>query len=269
MGQVADEQANLQHVPHPTPSLLPPCASDIKAPEPVFVRRLPKTLEIAISKIFPGAFSWQGFAYVAATNGLSADSPSFALLTGCGDAIGVFIGHLTLSVLAVTCCSTCFANRPSLDKVVGGALVGLWLASCSMLSGTLWQPLVNWTHPLGFELAALLTGLCCGLSFIAALRLGRDLYGTLLGCGSSVPRGERDNFLADVCLGVSIMGALALFCATDPTLEGNWASPAFGVTDADSKTAGMFKAGASAAVGYLVFQLLQNALLPSGWSYID
>ena len=273
MAQVADEQpqtpAHPPHVPHRPPPLLPPCTNGIKAPERVFVRRLPRTLEISISKIFAGAFSWQGFAFLAAANGLPADSPSFALITGCGDAIGVFFGHLILSVLTVACCSTCFANRWGLDEVGRGAFVGLWLASCSMLSGTLWQPLVNWTHPLGFERAALLTGLCCGLSFIAALRLGRDFYGTLLGCGHSVPRGERDNFRADVCLGVSIMGALALFCATDPTLEGNWARAAFGVTDADTKAAGMVKAGGSAAVGYLVIQLLQNALLPRGWSYLD
>ena len=65
------------------------------------------------------------------------------------------------------------------------------------------------------------------------------------------------------------MGALALFCATDPTLEGNWAQAAFGVHSSDAKAIGMVKAGASAAVGYLVIQVPQNALLPSGWSYLD
>ena len=239
-------------------------------PGHVFLYRTAKSFEVAVTKIFTGAFAWQGAALLAVYAGHGTTSVSFACSTGIGDALGVFIGHVSLSVLARAglhaCC--CSVGQTSRVEISHGVIVGLWLASGSALSGSVWQPVLNLTRSLGFTAAALLTGLFTALAFVAMLRLGRDIYGTLLGWDQSVPPGNRGNCGADLTLGVSILGALGLFCSTDGTLEGNWAA-IFTISDDDSAFAGMVKAGSSGATGFMACQLVQNVLLPHGRSYLD
>merc|ERR1711934_1019387 len=55
--------------------------------------RIYVTAEVMVSKIFPAGFCWQGASVVAGNMGHEADSVPFFLMTGAGDAAGVFLGH--------------------------------------------------------------------------------------------------------------------------------------------------------------------------------
>jgi hypothetical protein len=51
-----------------------------------------ETFGSAITKLFFGGFFWQRFAFATAT--LSSETWTYALVAGCGDAIGVFAGNM-------------------------------------------------------------------------------------------------------------------------------------------------------------------------------
>ena len=99
-------------------------------------RHIP-TLEVIVSKIFPAGFGWQAASVVAGQQGYEADHLGFFLMTGVGDFVGVFAGHLIYTTL---------------KAFVGGKpdpVGSLWLASAAFCSGTAWQPTVNVrVHPL-------------------------------------------------------------------------------------------------------------------------
>lgn len=56
-------------------------------------KRFFTTAEVAVSKIFPAGFGWQGGALAAGMMGYGATDVPLFLMTGCGDALGVGIGH--------------------------------------------------------------------------------------------------------------------------------------------------------------------------------
>ena len=56
-------------------------------------RRFFTTAEVAISKIFPAGFGWQGGALAAGMLGYGATDVPMFLMAGLGDAIGVGLGH--------------------------------------------------------------------------------------------------------------------------------------------------------------------------------
>ena len=90
--------------------------------------------EVAVSKVFPAGFAWQGASLLADNLGMSADSLSFALATGIGNGLGLLTGHTLFMVikaehaLAVT-------GEDSID--IGSEVqTGMLLGSAAFCSGT-------------------------------------------------------------------------------------------------------------------------------------
>ena len=196
---------------------------------------------------------------MAVDAGASSNEPSFAFMAGLGDAIGVFSGNLLLSLLPRY---LIFGEGVAMGTVKGG-----WLAFAALSSGTLWQPVLNMTHALGFTLTALITGLFCAAGFFSLLRLGRDLGSIALQL-QALNGSDLRSLQVDMSIALAVAGGAFLFCATDGSLENNWAS-VFVVSDGTSRPVGMALAGASSACGFLAVQLLMNLVVPDGLLWLD
>jgi hypothetical protein len=73
-------------------------------------------------------------------------------------------------------------------------------------------------------------------------------------------------FYFDVQLALCVSLSDAFFVGTETyELEGNWLAPAFGIYDDTSKFMAMLKSGLSTLTGFLVLQVLQNAILKDCW----
>lgn len=229
--------------------------------EPVAVEkgvgsRFALTFEVIVSKIFPAGFCWQASSLVAeGSMGLAADSVGFALVTGFGDACGVFAGH-SLYKLAQ-------GNMNPEVKMQNEIQVAGWLASAAFLSGTGWQPIVNMcaASGLAFNGAAAVTTIGCAGLFFTGLRLGRNVW--------AVGKGNSENFAKDAQLGISIGGATGAFVGTDVSFAGNWLRPVVGVEECTSDLMGMVKAGSSTGLGFGAFQSVQNVSFPKGSNWTD
>jgi len=218
--------------------------------------RFATTFEVIVSKIFPAGFCWQASSLVAeGTLGLGAESAGFALVTGVGDACGVFAGHSIYKLIQS-------GMNPEIQMQTERQ-VAAWLASAAFLSGTGWQPVVNVCAGmgLGFNGAALVTtGACAGL-FFTGLRLGRRVF--------AVGEANSANFVKDAQLGVAIGGATGAFVGTDVSFAGNWLRPVIGVEETTSDIIGMVKAGSSTSLGFGAFQSVQNVTFPAGSNWTD
>ena len=165
-------------------------------------RRLTPTLEAAMSKVFFGAFAWQGFAYIAKGMGVGSETASYAFFVGLGDAVGVVLSHTALVLLrAAVRCALSYKERSSRYDIIKGFVVGLWMSSAGFMSGTIWQPMLNLTEPeLLFTWAALLTGITSALGFFLLLRAGREVYARVLGLHAWMTYGNWDNLRFDASL---------------------------------------------------------------------
>jgi len=214
------------------------------------------TFEVIVSKIFPAGFCWQASSLVAeGTFGLGAETAGFALVTGVGDACGVFAGHSLYKLVQS-------GMNPEIQMKTEKQVAG-WLASAAFLSGTGWQPIVNMCAGmgLGFNGAALVTtGACAGL-FFTGLRVGRRVF--------SVGEASKENFAKDAQLGISIGGATGAFVGTDVSFGGNWLRPVVGVEETTSDIIGMVKAGSSTSLGFGAVQSVQNVTFPKGSNWTD
>lgn len=231
-------------------------SDEATATEGGVAKRFATTFEVIVSKIFPAGFCWQASSLVAeGTLGLGAETMGFALVTGVGDACGVFAGHSLYKLVQGS-------MNPDI-KMGSEVQVAGWLASAAFLSGTGWQPVVNACAAagLGFNGAALVTTAACGGLFFTGLRLGRRVY--------SVGAADKDNFVKDAQLGVSIGGATGAFVGTDVSFAGNWLRPVIGVEETTSDIIGMVKAGSSTSLGFGVFQSTQNVAMPKGTNWTD
>jgi len=223
-------------------------------------KRLRITAEVAVSKLFPAGFCWQGASVIAEDAGYKADELGFFLYTGAGDFVGVMGGHVLFYSLA---------KQIYLPEVNVGNEVqtGLWLGSAAFLSGASWQPIVNFCSESGmsFTPAALTTTAGCGTMFYLGLRLFRKLYGGLGMTAIDSSAGA----LTDAQLSLAIGGATGAFVGTDLSFSGNWLGGIVGVTDADSIATGMCKAGSSTFLGFSAFQMVQNFVVPAGTNWTD
>lgn len=222
--------------------------------------RFTLSMEVAVSKLFPGGFGWQLASGYADGMGFAAESAGFAVITGAGDAIGVGGGHIIYYGIKKAIVD------PDINMFEQVSL-GTWLGSAAMISGTIWQPTVNLCGAMGLAFPGTfgVTGAVCGLGFFAGLRLFRSLYSNFM----AVPAGNKTNLVADAQLSVSIGGATGTFTGTDPALAGNFYAPLIGVQDADSALLGCTKAGGSTFLGFLKVQSLQNVLYPGNRNWID
>merc|ERR1719230_1488003 len=146
--------------------------------------------------------------------------------------------------------------------------VGVWLGSAAACSGGLWQPFVNAmqaSEKLPFEAVVGGTAVLCGGAFFTGLRLGRAVMPWM-------PGNDNTNFAGDAHLSMAIGGASSFFVGTDVAYlggDGNFLRPLVGVEDADSDIVGIVKAGTSTAMGFSVFQTIQNFVYPKGAAWLD
>jgi len=217
--------------------------------------RLQVTAEVIVSKIFPAGFCWQGASLVAGSLALAPESVAFALMTGFGDAVGVYCGHRALYLAKG-------AMGTKVDQSQEHQIAS-WLASSAFLSGTAWQPAVNFLASCGlaFTPAAVATTFICGFCFFTGLRLGRNVF--------AVGKGDSSNLVKDAQLGFSIGGATGAFVGTDVSFAGNWLAPVVGVEETTGDLAGMVLAGSSTSLGFGALQGVQNIVVPSKQSWND
>ena len=229
----------------------------------MIMNRFRVTLEVAVSKIFPAGFGWQGASVIAGNQGFADTSLSFALTTGLGDGVGVLVGHTGY-----------FAIK---KMVYDGSInlahqfqTGVLLGSAAFCSGTVWQPVVNFlsgTAQLGFNQTLAGTFVCCGTAFYVGLRGGRLIYAPLF---AGVEKPTYGNLKADAALSVSIGGATGAFVGTDVSFgDANWLRGVVGVEDSMSDQTGMILAGSSTALGFSVIQSMQNVSYMQGKNWVD
>jgi hypothetical protein len=227
--------------------------------------RTSATLEVMVSKIFPAGFGWQTASIIAEGQlGLAGDSAAFALATGIGDGLGVFLGHS-----GYYAAKRALARDDTID-VETQIHTGVLLGTAALCSGTAWQPLVNFLQGAGcsFNQTAVGVVVGCGLAFFGGLRAGRfALSGSLHG----VELPSYGNLKADAALSVSIGGATGAFVGTDVSFAAgeNWLRPVVGVEEGMSNLAGCLTAGASTSIGFTAFQTAQNVAYDQGKSWVD
>lgn len=231
----------------------------------LLVNRFGITVEVMVSKIFPAGFGWQYASCIAEANmGLAADSAGFALMTGVGDGLGVFLGHSLYFVGKKAVTGDANINIKSESQT------GLLLGSAAFCSGTAWQPAVDLLTSSGMTFTPVAAGVTvlCGSAFYAGLRFFRKIYGGFLGL-DGVEENSYSNLKADALLSLSIGGATGAFVGTDVSQTANWLRPVVGIEDGTSTLVGAATAGSSTALGFFAFQSAQNIIEPEGKNWVD
>lgn len=198
---------------------------------------------------------------------LTSSSAGTALLTGLGDAAGVFMGSIVYDLFF------CFVlEGPALgwDSVWDGLL----LAAGGFCSGTSWQPIVNLVTAAGvsFSLGMVFVGLVCGSAFLCGILLGAELLGrpgslrslrrlgatrSLDSDGSTSSRISsrirsciswqdfRTAVYLSATLSVAVAGAAAFFVGTETSYSGNGLRHFVGERGQDSEIVNCSLAGTS------------------------
>jgi len=216
------------------------------------------TAEIAVSKLFPGGFGWQAFSVGATHMGYGGTDAALWIMTGIGDMLGVFLGHLVYMGIKKSL-------MPSKKTMFDEFGVALWLGTAAFCSGTIWQPTVNTAVGWGFSfpMVAMITTISCTLLFLIGLRIGRR---TFSGLGIEGPK--QRNFSEDAGLAFAIGGAGGMFVGTDITIPKNCMDSFIGVYPDMTPIQGCIKAGTSTAVGFSLFHTIQNSRAQSSTYYM-
>jgi len=228
------------------------------------IDRFVVTAEVTVSKIFPAGFGWQTSSIIAENNfGFAADTMSFALTTGVGDAIGVLGGHTAYYALKKA------AVDPSID-MKEQFQTGVLLGSAAFCSGTAWQPLVDALQGANLSFNGVFAGTWagCGLAFYLGLRAGRTI---LSGYLEHVEEPTYANSKNDASLSVSIGGATGFFVGTDAAYlpQQNFLINVVGIKDGTPDLVGCAIAGTSTSLGFVAAQSGLNMIFPAGKCWND
>lgn len=228
----------------------------------MMARRIQVTAEVTVSKIFPAGFGWQTSATMAEAAGMSDANLDFALATGFGDGLGVFLGHTLY----------CVAKKAVVDPTIdikSQSQTGILLGSAAFCSGSAWQPFVNAIQAAGFGFTSslILTGMCGTAAFFGGLRAGRAVYGKIF---DGVDEATYANLKADAALSVAVGGAAGCFVGTDVSYgAANWLRPIVGVEETTASMTASVLAGSSTSLGFCVVQMGENALYPKNKCWVD
>lgn len=246
---------------------LPPKLDDKEEKQPLtgIKKRFYITAEVTVSKIFPAGFGWQSSSILAENYlGYSADSLSFALTTGMGDALGVLVGHCAYygTKKAIT------GNEKILMKREFDT--GVLLGSAAFCSGTMWQPLVDALQGASLPFAGVFAGtwVGCGTAFYLGLRAGRTILPGIL---EYVEEPTYDNSKTDASLSMVIGGATGFFVGTDAAYlpSQNFLIDIVGIPDGTPNLTGCAIAGSSTSLGFGVAQTGFNIIYPAGKCWND
>jgi hypothetical protein len=232
---------------------------------PDYMKRFSTTAEVLVSKIFPAGFGWQyGSTLAQEIFQFSPDSLSFALTTGTGDALGVFLGHMGYYTLKKQIKSD---SKIELDKERD---TGILLASAAFCSGSLWQPLVNLlqSSDLSFQTVFAGTWIGCGTAFYLGLRAGRTFLPRVL---PSIEEPTYENSKNDASLSIAIGGATGFFVGTDVAYlpNQNFLIDIVGIHEGTSTLTGCAIAGTSTSLGFGAAQTGLNIAYPRGKCWND
>jgi len=228
------------------------------------VDRFAVTAEVTVSKIFPAGFGWQSSSIVAEQYlGYGADTMSFALTTGLGDAIGVFLGHSGYFAIK----KAAYDSGINMKREVH---TGALLASAAFCSGTAWQPLVDALQGANLSFSAVFAGtwVGCGTAFYLGLRGSRTI---LSGYLEHVHEPTYENSKNDASLSVAIGGATGFFVGTDAAYlpEQNFLIDIVGIKDGTPDLLGCAIAGTSTGLGFIAAQSPMNIIFPTGKCWND
>ena len=230
--------------------------ADLGDPPPGYVQqRFVGLFHAVVSKVFWAGFFWEFFGEVFGDN--DYHTVKYAVLTGLGDSSGVFTGHM----LYFTALGGCALDAAAAREWPAARL----LATVSLLTGTAWQPLVNLClDTFGFDFLGtfFFVGAVSGLIFFCGLRVGRRAFDD---------EGAEDaaGVYKDASLALSIAGAEAFFVCTTPARLTSKDFSMFSVYDNDGWLLASWKAGASVAAGFILVQVLQNLVVPFGYTWVD
>jgi hypothetical protein len=228
------------------------------------MNRFAITAEVTVSKIFPAGFSWQSASIIADTKlGYAADSTAFALTTGFGDALGVFLGH----------CAFYSAKKALVDSSINmnkELQTGIFLGSAAFCSGTAWQPLVDALQGANLSFMQVFAGtwLGCGTAFYVGLRAGRTIFSGFM---EHIQEPTYENSLNDKSLSAVIGGATGFFVGTDAAYlpDQNFLIDIVGIQDGTPDLTGCAIAGTSTSLGFVASQSVFNVIYPSGKCWND
>jgi len=235
------------------------------------VKRFKNTSEVLISKIFPAGFCWQGASILADKMGFHENNIDFALMTGLGDGLGVFGGHMLFCSIA----KKTYLPDTNLKKESQNAML---LGSAAFCSGMVWQPIVNYCHynNMNFMNSMLTTTLICGSSFFVGLRVFRKLYNKISKQTKNEQSCEKmftyiddnnpNNLIKDLQLSLSIGGATGAFVGTDLSFSDNFIIPILGTYESLSYINCMLLAGKSTCLGFGIVQSFQNISTKNNWT---
>jgi len=228
--------------------------------ESMITKRYSSTMEVIVSKIFPAGFFWQ---LAATLSGFSDDTLQFTICAGVGEAIGVLLGHTLYQTLK----SSKDSDRINLSEIIQ---TGVFLATGTLFSGTLWQPIVNSLQGMGLSFLGVLVGtwIICTYAFNFGLRLARNIYSEKM---KYVECPTWENSRSDILLSISIGGATAFFVGTDTSYrpEENFLMNLVGIHDEYSSLYSALIAGCSTSIGFGVAQVAANLVFPAGKCWID
>jgi hypothetical protein len=223
------------------------------------------TAEVTVSKIFPAGFGWQSSSILAENHlGYAADTMSFALTTGAGDALGVLLGHVSFYASKK---ALGFDSTINMSKEVH---TGILLGSAAFCSGTAWQPLVDALQGANLSFSSVFVGtwVGCGTAFYAGLRGGRSI---LSGYLQHIEEPTYENSKTDLQLSTVIGGATGFFVGTDAAYlpDQNFLIDIVGIADGTPDLTGCVIAGSSTAMGFAASQTGMNMIFPAGKCWND
>lgn len=232
---------------------------------PSYTKRFRVTAEVVISKIFPAGFGWQTGSIIATQSmNFTPDSAPFALMTGAGDALGVFLGHCGYYALKKS-----ITGNPKI-LMSRERDTGILLASAAFCSGSIWQPLVNALQgaELCFNSVFAGTWIGCSTAFYIGLRAARTLLPRFL---KYVEEPTYENSKMDASLSLSIGGATGFFVGTDTAYlpHQNFLIDVVGITEGTSDLSGCVLAGSSTSLGFSASQTLLNMTYPKDRCWND
>ncbi|KAL7482398.1 hypothetical protein ACHAW6_008067 [Cyclotella cf. meneghiniana] len=235
------------------------------------MERFKVTAEVTVSKIFPAGFAWQSSSILAdSILGYTPDSVGFALTTGFGDAVGVFVGHCVYFFAKKNLVHANGSDGKANIDMEKEVQTGMLLGSAAFFSGTAWQPVVNALQGMELPFFQVFVGtwIGCATAFYLGLRTARTF---LSGPLKHVHYPSFENSRTDKSLSLAIGGATGFFVGTDATYlpAENFLLNVVGIHEGMSPETGCAIAGASTSLGFLTAQSTLNTIYPSGRLWND
>lgn len=210
-------------------------------------------------EIFMSGFVWQGFGIAS---GCDITSTSYFFLTGFGGALGGSISHILVNTRIAE-------NIPMLPRRARNKAAAMFLA-LFLGSGTTWQKIANDTHNYGMNFTQAFffvwfISFLLFLTVLTAMRLLNLIVKAYLKIENDMDT-VAQRYWYDIQVSISVGLADAFFLGTSSGFyTDNSLGGLFGVTSDTPVFEGMIKSGASALLGFMASQVVQNVVVVDSW----